>query len=154
MSFIDRYVTKGRCIDDHALHKARCYVASEVGSKEVLGFYTLSLTSLKPEDTSPEEATKKFGSWAIPLVYLGQIGVHQPYQRGYGIGSAMMLHAFEQCTKIADIAGTYGLMLDAANEDVAGWYEGLSFFRFDQESDGRIKMICPLGRIRSALAAI
>lgn len=152
LEFIDRYVKK-RCITDHDLHKARGYVATKPGSNVVVGFYTLSLTSLNPNDTTPEEAEEKFGSWAIPLVYLGQIGVQQEFQKGGRIGSAMMLHAFEQTLKIAELAGTYGMMLDAANEEVASWYEDWDFFRFDTESDGRIKMICSLTKIRAALNA-
>jgi hypothetical protein len=105
LHFIDRYVKK-RCLEDHGLHKARAYVATEPDSAKVIGFYTLSLTALKPEDTSPEEAQEKFGTWAIPLVYLGQIGVHTPFQKGKGVGSAMMYHAFRQTLAIADIAGT------------------------------------------------
>lgn len=119
----------------------------------VLGFYTLSLTSLKPGETSPAEAQEKFRTWAIPLVYLGQIGVQLEFQRKYGIGSAMMTHAFEQTLRIADIAGTYGMMLDADNDEVATFYEGWGFFRFDDTDKEQIKMICPLTKIRSALAA-
>jgi GNAT superfamily N-acetyltransferase len=133
------------------LHKARAYVATEPDSLKVVGFYTLSLTALKPDDTTPEEAQAKFGAWAIPLVYLGQIGVHEPLQRGGGIGSALMTHAFQQTLAIAEIAGTYGMMLDAADEERATWYERLDFFRFDTERDGRIKMICPLTKISQAL---
>lgn len=151
--FIDKYV-KNRCLGDHQLHKLRAYVATEPDSPIVVGFYTLSLTSLKPGEPSPADAQAKFKSWAIPLVYLGQIGVQEEYQRKCGIGSALMIHAFEQTLRIADIAGTFGLMLDADNDDVATFYEGWGFFRFaDQSENGQIKMICPLTKIRAALEA-
>lgn len=149
-NFIDRYIKK-RCLVDHNLHKARVYVATEPDSTRVIGFYTLSLTALKPEDTSPEEAQAKFGTWAIPLVYLGQIGVDKEFQNGKGVGTAMMIHAFQKTIDIADIAGTYGMMLDAIDEERAQFYERLDFFRFDAEGDGRIKMICPLTKMRLAL---
>jgi len=148
--FIDRYVKK-RCLGDHALHKLRAYVATQPDTPTVIGFYTLSLTSLKPGETSPAEAQEKFKSWAIPLVYLGQIGVQEEYQRKHGIGSALMTHAFEQTLRIADIAGTYGMMLDADNDEVAAFYEGWGFFRFGAGEEEQIKMICPLTKIREAL---
>lgn len=116
--FIDRFLEK-KSLEAHALYKSRVYVAAEAETNKVLGFYTLSLTALKPSDTTPEEAEQKFGTWAIPLVYLGQIAVRTEYQKGKGIGSALMLHAFERTLEIANIAGTYGLMLDAVDEERA-----------------------------------
>ena len=127
-------------------------MATKPDSPVALGFYTLSLTALKPEETSPEEAQEKYGAWAIPLVYLGQIGVRQEFQRSHGIGSGLMLHAFERTLEIANIAGTYGLALDAVDENVAQWYEDLAFERYDTEANGRVKMICHLNTIKQALA--
>ena len=151
VKFINRYLAN-RCLEDHTLHKARVYVAAEQPTNKVLGFYTLSLMSLRPDDTSPEEAEKKFGTWAVPLVYLGQIGVRNEHQRSCGIGSALMYDAFRRTIAIAELAGTYGLALDAIDEDRAEWYERLSFERYGEEPDGRIKMACPLTVIKSALS--
>lgn len=151
VDFIDTYLAK-RCIKDHARHKSRVYVAAEQDTNRVLGFYTLSLMSLRPEDSTPEEAQRKYGSWAIPLVYLGQIGVHEEFQKGRGIGSALMLHAFERTAEIANLAGTYGLALDAIDEERASWYEKRSFERYGSEKDGRVKMACPLTIIQKVLA--
>lgn len=150
--FIDRYIAK-RCLDDHELYKARVYIARPDDARAVIGFYTLSLTSIRPNEASTEEAEEKFGSWAIPLVYLGQIGVHGEYRGRKTIGPALMLHAFQQTLQIAELAGTFGLSLDAIDEKRAKWYEDIGFTRFDVETDGRIKMLCPLPTIRQALAA-
>lgn len=152
VKFIDHYLAK-RCLRDHENHKSRVYVAAEPETHRVFGFYTLSLMSLRPEDATPDEAQAKFGSWAIPLVYLGQIGVHQDYQRGHGIGSTLMTHAFERTLEIANLAGTFGLALDAIDEDRAQWYERLSFDRYGVEPDGRVKMVCSLNIIKQALAS-
>jgi hypothetical protein len=149
--FIDRYFEQ-KCLEDHDVHKVRVYVATEPESNLALGFYTLSLTALKAEETTPEDAQAKYGRWAIPLVYLGQIGVRKEYQKKNGIGSGLMLHAFERTLEIANLAGTYGLALDAVDEEVAQWYEDLAFERYDTEADGRVKMICHLNTIRQALA--
>ncbi len=153
VKFIDHFIAK-KCLDTHDRYKARVYVATEQGAKNVIGFYTLSLTAIKPQETSPEEAHEKFGAWVVPLVYLGQIGVHEAFQKGKGVGSALMLHAFERTLQIAEIAGTFGLALDAIDEERATWYEKIGFTRFDIEPDGRIKMLCPLTTIRAALEAV
>lgn len=149
--FIQHFFRK-KCLDAHDLYKVRAYVARASNCSEVLGFYTLSLTALKPSDTGPDEAHAKFGTWVVPFVYLGQIAAHKNHA-GCGIGSALMLHAFERTLEIAEIAGTYGLMLDAIDEKTANWYEKLSFSAFDVEEDGRIKMHIPLSTIRLALTS-
>lgn len=153
VNFIDNFLQK-KSIETHDLFKARVYVATINGGQQVAGFYTLSLTALQPTDTSPEDAQAKFRTWAIPLVYLGQIGVHEDYQRKCGIGSALMVHAFSQTVEIANMAGCFGLMLDAIDEERSQWYQRLGFQAFDTEADGRIKMICPLGTIRAALSQV
>lgn len=149
--FIDNFFKK-KCLDAHERYKARAYVARQPSDQRALGFYTLSLTSLSPQGTTPEDAQQKFGGWAVPFVYLGQIGVSKDTQ-GMHVGSALMLHAFERTLEIANIAGTFGLMLDAIDEERAKWYERLSFDRFDVEADGRIKMYCPIRTIAAALSA-
>ena len=148
--FIDRYIAK-RCLSDHELYKARVYVARPEDTQAVIGFYTLSLTSIRPNEPTTEEAEAKFGTWVIPLVYLGQIGVHGEYRGLKTIGPALMVHAFERTLQIAELAGTFGLSLDAIDEKRAQWYESIGFTRYDVEPDGRIKMLCPLTTIRQAL---
>lgn len=152
VEFIDNYIAK-RSLKDHERYKARVYIARPEDAAAVIGFYTLSLTSIRPNEASTEEAEAKFGKWAIPLVYLGQIGVHGDYRGQKTIGPALMLHAFERTLQIAEMAGTFGLSLDAIDEKRALWYESIGFKRFDEEADGRIKMLCPLTTIRQALGA-
>lgn len=152
VDFIDNYIAK-RSLKDHERYKARVYIARAGDNEPVIGFYTLSLTSIRPDEASTEDAHAKFGKWAIPLVYLGQIGVHGEYRGQKVIGPALMLHAFERTLQIAEMAGTFGLSLDAIDEKRAQWYESIGFTRFDVEEDGRIKMLCPLTTIREALEA-
>jgi GNAT superfamily N-acetyltransferase len=92
--YIDTFLKK-KCLDAHEVFKVRAYAARRAEDNMVLGYYTLSLTALKPEDTGPEEAHEKFGTWAIPFVYLGLLGVSE-HVSGKGIGSALMLDAFKR----------------------------------------------------------
>jgi hypothetical protein len=150
VKFIDTFL-KRKCLDAHELFKVRAYTARRPDNVKVLGYYTLSLTALKPEDTGPDEAHEKFGAWAVPFVYLGLLGVTEE-ACGEGIGSALMLDAFKRTLVIAQMAGTYGLMLDAINEEKAVWYADRGLIEFGRDDDGRVQMHVPLPTIREALS--
>ena len=143
---------KKKCLDAHQKYKVRAYVARQINSKRVLGYYTLSLTALKPQDTSPDEAQEKFGTWAIPFVYLGLLGVDSDIS-GQGVGSALLVDALKRTVVIAHSAGTYGLMLDAINDEKAKWYAGRDFIAFGNDDEGRVQMHVPLPTIKASLKA-
>jgi len=150
VNFIDHFLRK-KCLEAHSRYKVRAYIARQADSDLVLGYYTLSLTALKPGDTSPEEAQEKFGAWAIPFVYLGLLGVTED-SAGQGIGSALMLDAFKRTAVISYVAGTYGLMLDAINEEKARWYADREFLDFGRDGEGRVQMHVPITTIHQSLA--
>lgn len=78
------------------------------------------------------------------------IGVHRDHDK-QGIGRLLMLDAFNRTLVIAENAGTYGLTLDAVDEDVAGYYEAK--YDFERFADGGLEMFLPLGTMREALTA-
>jgi hypothetical protein len=50
------------------------------------------------------------------------------------------------------MAGTYGLMLDAIDDEKAAWYADRGLIEFGRSDDGRVQMYVPLDTMRQALA--
>ncbi|MCK1641920.1 hypothetical protein IVA95_31325 [Bradyrhizobium sp. 157] len=132
---------------DHDAYKVRVYVAIAPGTKRVLGFYTLTLKSLVPEDVS-ETAKEKFSRVAaVPAIYLAMIGVTDECAGG-GIGKQLIAHAIQQSLEISEIAGAFALALDALDEEVAELYAKHDFERF---AAGELQMFLPLSVARASL---
>ena len=126
----------------------RAFVAVEGQSEEVIGYYYLCLTSYAIGEVD-EVANQKFERVeAVPAVYLGMIGVHTDHDK-QGVGRLLMLDAFKRTLIIADNAGTYGLTLDAVDEDVAKYYE--TKYDFQRFADGGLEMFLALGTLRASL---
>jgi GNAT superfamily N-acetyltransferase len=142
---------RGRLADHNRRHMMKAYVACERGGDQVLGFYYLLNTAVEPEKLGPAGGAPLFQDIdKIPAVYLGMIGVHEPLMR-QGIGTQLMLHAFQQVRTLSQISGVWALTLDAIDDEAVSYYERFDFRRFGP--NGR-EMYIPLGTILSALEEI
>src|SRR3982074_813134 len=114
---------------DHDLYKVRVYVAVRPETKRVLGFYSLVLKSLVPEDVSDVAKDKFERVEAVPAIYLAMLGVSDECAGGK-IGKKLIRHAIERSLEIAELAGAFALALDALDDGVAGLYAELGFDLF------------------------
>ena len=141
---------RNQALIDHDAYKVRVQVVIRDGEEDPVGFYSLVGGVLQPKEVPL--FNRKFGSKrTVPSIYLAGVAVQSECCR-QGIGALLMLDAFEKVTKIAGMAGTACMTLDAIDEDKALWYEKLRFQRFGVHDDGRIKMFVPLKTIQDALA--
>jgi ribosomal protein S18 acetylase RimI-like enzyme len=116
---------------DNDAYKVRVYVACDGDSPDVLGYYYLCLTSYKVGRLD-DRADEKFSRVdAVPAVYLGMIGVHGDLA-GRGIGKLLMRDAMLRVVRIADLAGTYALTLDALDEGLVAYYRQFGFESFKE----------------------
>jgi GNAT superfamily N-acetyltransferase len=134
---------------DHDAYKVRVYVACDRDSVDVLGYYYLSLTSYTVGRLDDRADAKFARVDAVPAVYLGMIGVHNQLARR-GIGKLLMRDAMLQVVRIADLAGTYALTLDALDEELMVYYRDQFGFQSFKEGSG-LEMYLPLRTIKTAL---
>jgi GNAT superfamily N-acetyltransferase len=134
---------------DHDLYKVRVYVAVAPGSKRVLGFYSLVLKSLVPDDVSELAADKFARVAAVPAIYLAMIGVSDECAGGR-IGKRLIGHAIQKALEIAELAGAFALALDALDQEVADLYSELGFELF---SAGQLQMFLPLSVARASMVS-
>ena len=119
----------------------RAFVACEVNSVNVIGFYYLCLTSYELEEVDSKAAEKFERVKAVPAVYLGMIAAHTDYAK-QGIGKLLMKDAIGRTLAIAENAGTYALALDALDETLVAYYE--TQFGFQRFKEGGLEMFLPL----------
>jgi hypothetical protein len=137
---------RNNALKDHNLYKVRVYVAHQPGSNRVIGYYSLTLTSLTPAEVS-EEANKKFERVdSVPAIYLALLGVCDS-SAGCKIGKKLTAHAIERALDISELAGAYAITLDALDDEVARMYGDLGFESF---AEGERKMFMPLSVARTA----
>lgn len=140
-----------KALIDHGTYKVRIKVAICPNEGRILGFYSLVIGALEPK-TIGGLIKRKFGSRSIPTIYLATIAVDKEFER-LGLGTSLMIDAFEKTMLIADHAGAACMTLDALSEERAVWYHGLQFERYGITSDGKVQMYIPLQTIKDALAA-
>lgn len=89
---------------DARKHIAATFVLVEMDRPAVLGFYTLSATSLRLTDLSDPIAKKLPRYPLVPSILLGRLAVDRT-QRGKGYGELLLIDACRShtCNRISDI---------------------------------------------------
>jgi GNAT superfamily N-acetyltransferase len=128
---LDRYLQQ-QATQDLRKHVAATFVLLEAGDPTVLGFYTLSATSVRLRDL-PEDTAKKLPRYPlVPAILLGRLAVDQT-QRGKGYGELLLIDSLKRCLNTKDI-GWSAVVVDAKDESAVAFYERYHFSRFSPTS--------------------
>lgn len=124
---LDNYL-KNLAGQDARRNLAVMYVVSDPANA-VVGFYTLSSTSVIIDDLPPELVKKlrlpRYDS--APAMLIGRLAVDRS-QQGQGLGSALLVDALRQCYHIAtSVIAAAMVVVDAKNDQAKAWYEGFGF---------------------------
>lgn len=103
----------------------------------ILGYFTL--TTVLVEATNWPGVAKGLPRMPVPAVLLGRLAVAEGHQ---GKGIARLLLAAAREIAVASMLGTggIGLLVDAGDEDVVGFYEKYGFKRV---ADGSLRLFLP-----------
>ena len=144
-----------RFLHDHARRNhdqgaSKTFLAIDSGDgKTILGFYTLSPTSIAFERT-PAVVAKGLPRYEIPMFRLGRLAVSVDW-RGKGLlGGQLLLAAGRRCLRVAEETGGVGLFIDAKNERLAKWYMSYGAVPL---LDQPLCLVLPFQTIRLALTA-
>jgi len=128
---LDRYL-KTQAGQDARKHASTAFVLFEQDSSRVLGYYTLSATSIELSDV-PESTAKKMPRYPlISAILLGRLAVDQSC-RGRGFGEILLMDALQRCLGITEIGWT-AIVVDAKDEAAAAFYERYEFIRCTKRS--------------------
>ena len=103
---------------------ATCFVAREITTDRVAGFYTLSSSNVPLTDV-PEPLAKKLPRYpTVPAVLIGWLGRHSDYA-GQGLGEALLFDAIK--TVATAPIGAHAIFADAIDDGAAAFYAAFGF---------------------------
>ena len=139
MESVDRYLREtARSHLEKGVSVTRVLVAADATPpKVVLGFFTLSNITVEAKEWPG--APKGLPRQAVSAVLLGRLAVAK-IAHGRGIGSMLVATACQLARETIARTGGVGLVVDAANEDVIGFYTRYGFRRVASES---LRMFLP-----------
>lgn len=98
---------------------ATCFVAREIATDRVAGFYTLSPSNV-PLTEVPEALAKRLPRYpSVPAVLIGWLGRQQDYA-GQGLGETLLFDAIK--TVATAPIGAHAIFADAIDDKAAAFY--------------------------------
>jgi hypothetical protein len=111
----------------------------------VLGFYSLCASRILA--TEVQGSPFSGGPAQIPVILIGQLGRDDMAPKGVGAG--LMAGAFRTILEASTHIGVAGVVLDAKNESLVGYYQRFGFEKIKRSGSPQ-KMFLALETIRSA----
>lgn len=121
---------------------AACYMLTARDNPSIIGYYTLSATSVELTDLPPDVAKKSGRYSLVPAVLLGRLAVDQRHQ-GSGMSTLLLLNALRRVLRTG--IGIRLVIVDALHEQAAHFYEHYEFRRF---ADHPLRLFLPVSTIR------
>ena len=143
---LDRYF-QTQASQDIKRRIATCCVAVEEKRREVVGYYTLTATSVALSAFSPEIVKKLPRYPVVPAVLLGRLAVTRRHQ-GQGLGGVLLADALKRTSR-AEL-GVFAMLVDAKDEAAQRFYEhhGFTLLPGDQR-----RLCLPIATALQRLAA-
>jgi len=120
---LDRYFST-RATQDIRRRIANCFVAIDLATGNVAGFYTIAAASIPMVDLPAEEARRLPRYPTIPAVRIGRLAVDRRFQ-GRGVGAALLADAAQRCMQAPPAVFT--LLVDAKDDTAVRFYEHHGF---------------------------
>ena len=123
------YFTEGRIWRERETRVSVPYVLLEETEK-VLGFYTLSATTLNVSAMGLSRTqAKKFPYPTVPATLLGRLALHSSL-KGRKMGAPFIQHAMNKALEASYNVASYAVVVHAKNDFLAEMYGNLGFIRF------------------------
>lgn len=123
---LDRYFRE-QVTQDVRRRATACFVALDVATSKVAGYYTLAAASVALADL-PEPLAKRLPRYpAVPVARLGRLAVDQSY-RGRQLGASLLWDAAMRALR-SEVA-IYALVVDAKDDQAVRFYRHHGFATF------------------------
>jgi len=139
---LDTYLKK-RASQDAKKKIATVFVMTESQARAVIGYYTLSATSILLADL-PDETAKKLPKYPHgPATLLGRLATDSRYQ-GFGYGDILVIDALRRALMATTEIASYAVVVEAINERARSFYEHYEFCAFP---DRKLRLFLPMKTI-------
>ena len=136
---LDTYLKK-RASRETKKKIATTFVMVESLSSAVIGYYTLSATSILLADL-PDETARKLPKYPnVPATLLGRLAIDSRYQ-GRGYGELLIIDALRRALQATTEVASYAVVVDAINERARSFYEHYEFCAFP---DRTLRLFLPM----------
>lgn len=140
---LDRYLTN-HASQDVRRRVSACYVAVEITSGKVAGYYTLAAGSVPLNDLPPALGKRLPRYPSIPVARVGRLAIDERFQ-GQKLGGALLADAAVRSARSE--AAIFALIVDAKDEGAAAFYRHHGFEPFGGNG---LQLIVPLQRFLQA----
>ena len=123
---------------------ARTYVVC--AQDRVIAYYSLAASSVERRRVSSRVGRSM--PEPIPVILLGQLAVDSDYQ-GRGLGADLLFDAGRRALAAADVIGARAVVVQALDEQVAGFYQQHGFTRFSD--DEPLMLILRISELSAAM---
>lgn len=120
---LDRYLRE-QASQDIKRRIATCFVAVDIETRDIVGFYTLTATSVALDALAPELVKKLPRYPVVPAALLGRLAV-ATLSQGKGLGAALLADALLRTARVE--MGVFALLVDAKDEAAQRFYEKHGF---------------------------
>ena len=142
---LDRYFRE-QVGQDVRRRATACYVAREIVTDAIAGYYTLAAGSVLLT-RMPQTLSKKLPRYPdVPVARLGRLAVGQKFQ-GRKLGAALLWDAIERAARSEVVV--YGVVVDAKDDEAVAFYEHHGFITLSAETR---QLVLPLTNLREGLA--
>ena len=147
------YVELDRYIKERAYQEAKKQIAApivlvESGNNTVIGYYTLSATSILLTDL-PAETAKKLPRYPdVPATLLGRLAVDDRY-KGRGHGELLLMDALRRAFQATTDIASFAVVVDPKDKKSRSFYEHYEFLAFP---DQKLRMYLPMKTIADLFA--
>jgi len=139
---LDTYLKK-RASQDAKKKIATVFVMTESQARAVIGYYTLSATSILLSDLLDITAKKLPKYPQVPATLLGRLAIDSRYQK-LGYGDILIIDALGRSLLATTEIASYAVVVDAINERARSFYEHYEFCSFP---DRKLRLFLPMNTI-------
>jgi GNAT superfamily N-acetyltransferase len=142
---LDRYFRE-RVTQDVRRRVSNCFVLLDA-ENEVAGYYTFAATSV-PLTELPDSLSRRLPRYPVlPAGLIGRLAVDQRYQR-HGLGGFLVVDAAVRSIRAEP--AIYALVVDAKDDNAAGFYTQLGFQSFMSQTN---RLFIPVSEIAKRISS-
>lgn len=128
---LNRYLRE-QANQDQRKYVAAPFIAVGKDNQEIIGYYTLSATSIKLQEL-PVKLSQKLPKYPVlPAILLGRLAIDQNYQKS-GWGKLLLMDALSR--SLENEIAAMAVVVDAINDRAISFYQNYHFIRFDDYSN-------------------